>query len=226
MKNFLFHNFLLFILSLCLIVAGFPSFAQDSVVLMNGIISKGKIFKVDDDGVLLQETKKGKTKDYWLEKARVFSVIRENKEEVLYKHDTAFGNDRTEPEMRMFVYGQQDAWKGYKPWYVTGISAALSGVGTWALVDDKENGANFFFIVVPLATYLVMVGLVRAGITKSSVRDQAYLLDEDYREGYRRISKNKKNTHAMYGSVSGFVLGLGFALQQNSWKFPRGTPKQ
>ncbi len=208
-------NFIAF--SLVLIVSA-QALGQDKIQLMNGKVLRGKLGTEYEDYFDFQYYKKGgKVKDMELTKFRMFSYSNASGEEtILYKRDTLMGNYFTKNEMKMFVYGERDAYASYKSasWFITGLGLGFTSV-ILDTYDFQPNG-GFFKItpsIVPVAVpFVVTIG---AGIFKPKVRkeyatDVNFLSSEYYIEGFQKIAKVKKLKNALLGSVIG--VGTGFLV--------------
>lgn len=179
------------------------AFSQDKIILVSGTEIDGKVLSITEDTIFYQTSKKGKTKEIFLESYRVFSIQYENgKEEIMYKQDT-IANFKTEEELRNFIAGEQDALRGYTPYFATITALAVASVGAFFL-------HNFLVFAVPFVTYMIVVIASLQRVEKNSVRDPNLLVSPDYIDGYMRVVKNKKNRNALWGSIIG--AGAGFAV--------------
>lgn len=206
------------IIALLVVTISINALAQDKVQLMNGRVLRGKLGTEYDDYFDFSYYKKGgKVKLMELTKYRMFSYTNSSGEEtILYKQDTLMGNFFTKNEMKMFVYGERDAFSNYKStgWFVTGLGLGFTSV----ILDTYDFAPNggFFKItpsIVPIAVpFVVTIG---AGIFKPKVRkeyaaDVSFLGSEHYIEGFQKIAKVKKLKNALLGSVIG--VGTGFLV--------------
>lgn len=191
-------------------------FGQDKVQLLNGKVLRGKLIKEYEDYFDFQYYKKGgKIKTLELTKYRMFSYSNsEGVETVLYKRDTLMGNFFTKNEMKMFVYGERDAFNNYKSTtlFLTGATFGFTSV----LFDtyDFDPGGGFFKrtpsifpIVVPLAV-TIGAGAFKTKVRKEYAADVNFLASEHYIEGFQKIAKVKKVKNAFLGSVVGVGSGL------------------
>lgn len=194
----------------------FQSFGQDKIQLMNGKILRGKLGAENDGLFEFKYYKKGgKSKDLELAKYRMFSYTNSGGEEtILYKQDTLMGNFYTENEMKMFVYGQRDAFSNYKstPWFVTGLAVGFTSV-LLDTYDFRPNG-GFFKIdptIVPVGgifIYTIGTGLFKPKVRKEFAADVNFLSSEHYIEGFQKIARVKKLKNSLLGSVVGVGSGL------------------
>lgn len=207
------------ILLLLLVGLGIQSLAQDKIQLLNGKVIRGKLGTEYDDYFDFQYYKKGgKVKSMDLVKYRIFSYTNSSGEEtILYKKDTLMGNFFSKNEMKMFVFGERDAYNNYKPtpWFITGL-----GIGFASVIGDtyEFNGPttgffkrtpSIFPIVIPLGVTIV-AGIGRPKVRKEYAADINFLSSEHYIEGFQKIAKVKKLKNAMFGSILG--VGAGFLV--------------
>ena len=185
--------------------------AQDKVLMTNGKILEGKVNAVNDDVISFSFPKGKKMKQIDLDSYRVFSILYKGSEEkVIYVYDTLQDNHYTVEEMRYFVYGQQDAWRGYKPVFPIVLGGLIGGIGAYVIGDA------FPVIAVPFASYLTTMLLTRTEIDVATVRNKKYLESKAYVDGYTRISQAKKNRNALWGSLLGSAIGLSVAVLESS----------
>lgn len=192
------------------------SVAQDKIQLLNGKILRGKLGNEFEDYFDFQYYEKGgKVKSIDLVKYRIFSYTNSAGEEtILYKQDTLMGNFFTKNEMKMFVYGQRDAFANYKaaPWFVSGLAIGFTSV-ILDTYDFRPNG-GFFKIdptIVPIGgifVYTIGSGLFKPRVRKEYAADVNFLSSEHYIEGFQKIARVKKLKNSLLGSVIGVSTGL------------------
>jgi hypothetical protein len=138
----------------------------------------------------------------------------EGEETILYKRDTLMGNFFSVNEMKMFVYGERDAYTNFKStgWLIAGMGLGFTGV----LIDtyDGTTSAGFFqrdpsvfSIAVPFVV-TIGSGLFKPKVRKEYAADVNFLGSEHYIEGFQKIAKVKKLKSALLGSVIGVTSGL------------------
>ncbi|CAG5078667.1 hypothetical protein [Parvicella tangerina] len=208
-------NFLITLLALLMVL---PSMAQDKIQLMNGKVLRGKLGAETEDYFKFDYYKKGgKVKSMELVKYRIFSHTNSAGEEtILYKRDTLMGNFYSKNEMKMFVFGERDAYNNYKSngWLVTGIGLGFTSV-LMDTYDFEPNGGFFkrtpsiFPIAVPLVV-TIGAGVIKPKVRKEFAADVSFLSSEYYIEGFQKIAKVKKLKSALLGSVIG--VGSGFLV--------------
>lgn len=176
------------------------SYSQDKIQLIGGKVLIGKVLSVSTDTVKYKPEKK--SKEIILESERVFSILYDNKkEEVIYKQDSLIGNFYSEEDMRMFVYGKQDAWSGYKPKLIPLVGFIVSGVGSYLA------GNSIVVLGVPFLSYFGTMLFTIPSIDVNTVRDKNLLENDPYIDGYSVVARIKKNNMSLIGSVAGTAVG-------------------
>jgi hypothetical protein len=193
---------------------------QDKIQLMNGKVLRGKL-KTESDEIYNFDYYKngGKVKSIELSKFRIFSIKNGTQpERVLYQQDTLMGNFYSENEMRMYVYGQRDAFKSFKgtSLFVASFALGFTSVilDTYEFEEGNQNPPGFFNRTPTIAPIIVPFALtIGAGLFKTKVRkehavDITFLSSEYYIEGFQKVAKVKRVKSAFIGSVAGVVAGF------------------
>ena len=189
---------LLFITGLTLMLST-PIFAQDIIQLMNGRTVEGKVISIQQSVLRYESKKKNKTRIVEMETDRIFSILYgDGHSQVLYKQDSQNGGYISVEEMRYFILGEQDAYRGYKAPFTTifGFAAGVAG-----------GGYLPFSLGIPFA-YTGLNALPKIRIKRKTVSNPDYLTKETYIMGYERVARNKKIQNAVKGSVVGLVAGV------------------
>ncbi|MFN7013800.1 MAG: hypothetical protein ACK4ON_05980 [Bacteroidia bacterium] len=180
--------------------------AQDTIILLTGHIIPCKVYQENDNVITCEYIKKGREERLILDSYRVFSIKFGNGEEkVYYKQDTVSGNWFTVDEMRYFIYGEQDAMKGYKS-PMTSILGVIAGAGAGFFAME-----SLFFFAAPLV-YTSGNLLPYIFIKRKTVRDEKLLEQEAYVQGYERVARSKKIQNALKSSAAGLAIGIGAYL--------------
>lgn len=177
-------------------------FAQDKVLLLSGVEMHGNILEHDHKVVKLEEDRKGKTKTIEIDTYRVFSVTDDGEETIYYKKDPDAGNYLTEDEMRLFIYGAQDARANYKGRWAFFSGLGVGAVGGWFLAE------SFAIIAVPIV-YPILTSIHKIHPKEGNVRDPKYIEEPSYRAGYHKNTKSKRFFRALGGSVLGTAAAAG-----------------
>lgn len=196
-KKILFGIFLLFVFD--------ATYSQyDKLVMINGKELYGRVTKIDEQTVSLRMFKNGEKLDFDIEKYRIFAIeYEEGKRQVLYSQDTLDGRDYTVREMEYLIFGEQDAHKNHKTGLPFAVAGTLGGVGGYVV-----GGQNFLVLGVPFISMFSTAIILPANVKKSAMRDPKYLESKEYKKGYRRVVKTKRNKQAILGSVVGTVAGV------------------
>jgi len=196
-------KFILPLLFVLILTTGFSQEKRDQILLMSGkVFDNVEVTTIGDIDVKYLQHKKKKTIERFVDKYRVFSIGYANGiEDVIYKQDTLVGNYFTEEEMRMFVYGEQDALKYYKASGAVLSGILYSGTGGYLLFN------SFFVFLVPFS-FTVVSGIPHLKVKSNRVRDPKYLAEPAYIMGYERTAKAKRIQGALKGSIIGVVLGV------------------
>jgi hypothetical protein len=190
---------------LLLLLAFVVTFAlgQDSIVLMNGQVLKGRVLGQSTLEIrYLDSDPKGRTRERAEPTEGVFSVTDSlGRERVWYFHDTVFGNTLTVDEMRRFIKGEQDARAGYKP-----LGPVLGGFVLGAGATIAANLEMNAFFLPPL--YGATMILPRVFVTPGSLTDITMEGDEQYAYGYARVGRSKRVVRSLLSTFAGVVVGL------------------
>ncbi len=206
----------IFLLTLTLFITE-KGMAQDKILLLNGNVINGSI--TDTNSIYVEYKKAKNNKPGKIEKYRVFSIVYpDGSETVHYKEDSLIGNYFTEHQMRMFLYGEQDAQKGYKaPLNFTGsilVGAASGFLFPFTITKNPNtptesvtNISGFFMPIAPVI-FCVFTGAKWIKMNRNTVSNKLYLSEETYVRGYDRVARNKRIQNAMLGSLAGMAVGI------------------
>ena len=183
--------------------------AQDTLTLLTGKTVAIKVDSITKDMIYYQLIKNGKMKPRSMDKESVFSIRSASGEEtVFYKKNPEEDYDMTVEEMRYYIYGAQDARKGYKNPWITIISFTVGGAAGFGLYDKPYVAAVPF--VIP-----VIAGSTGTEFNKGSVRNEDFRKIEAYQSGYFKRAKSRKVTNALIGSLLGTGLGVMVGQEAN-----------
>lgn len=176
--------------------------AQDTLTLLTGKSVAIKLDSITDNLVYFQLIKKNKMKAKVLDKESVFSIMhKDGTETVIYRRDPDNGYDFSEQDMRYYIYGAQDANKGYKNPWATMFGLAIGGSLGYALNEE------FYVAAIPFVVPL-LAGVTGVSYNKGSVRDPEFRKSEAYQSGYFKAARSRKIFNALVGSVVGTGAGL------------------
>lgn len=182
---------------------------QSQVLLLGGQEFEGKINSEDSEKVFLQIiTKKGKNKEIGMWKDRIFSITTNGKEKFYYEADTTDEEQYSIEEMRMYIFGQQDANLNHKTPLPIITSAVVSGTLTFLL--GTEN--NALLLTAP-AIGAILGSIVQDNRPKpKNARNSKVLANPSYIEGYRKTARSKKILNSIKSSVISGLVGATAGL--------------
>jgi hypothetical protein len=184
---------LFYLISVCGI-----SQAQDTIVLLTGKTILAKKIEVGGYSISYFGMKDG-SKQKIMSSENVFSIVYANgNERIVYERDSSEETDFNVDQMRMFIRGEQDAMKYYKN-NLNKLTAFAFGVGSTFF--------NFYGIIGP-AVYSTAIGSFSPDMEKQKISDHAYLMADEYREGYQRKARDNKVKNSIFYGLAGFAVGF------------------
>jgi len=194
-------RFLLVVIS---IQFGAHSFAQDTLLLMNGRTLGCNILA--DSGTVFQfelTKKNGKIKVYEIHKNDVFSVTKEgNSEVVLYAPNPMIGDIYEVEEMRFYMAGENDARNNFTAWPTFIVGFALCGTISYI---GREG---LILSLVPPLIYTVVQLIPKIKIREETISDISYQHNDFYADGYEPPARSRKVIRALQGAYAGAAMGL------------------
>lgn len=178
------------------------TYAQDELLFLNGKELKGEILNVTNYEITFKDLK---NKEIVIDNFRVFSYHKDKKETLTYKYDTLEGNFLKEQDMRMFVYGERDAYKSYHSRFSNGLGFAFGGVAGYFMHKDQA----FIYAAAPLV-YTTITLPFPTSVKQKRISDLQYLKDDEYLRGHERVARSKRTQNALLSSVVG--MGTGFLV--------------
>ncbi len=213
------------LLFLCAYFTSFNSTAQDKILLLNGKSFEGKFLGSSAELVNFDFIKKsGKTKSFSFENNRVYSYTKQGEEEsVLYRKDTSIYLFYSQYEMRMFIYGEKDAYERFKvikPWatgFALGLGVSMYDTylsGNYVCSDKHEVSGGFFKRQPSLAQFIIpfvvpiFTGAIKPKMKARHASDPTFLANEQYIEGFKKIRRFKRVKSSLFGTVCGVAVGM------------------
>lgn len=138
------------------------------------------------------------TKRSHIENDQLFAIKYHNGDVFYYYQQDTIANWFSRDEMWMFMQGERDARKGFKP------RGAM--IGTVACGIAGGITGSFFGPLLPVA-YASCVGFPKVRIRHQTVSDIRYLDSDAYILGYERESRAKRRIYAVIGTAAGLLLG-------------------
>ncbi|HEX7414636.1 MAG TPA: hypothetical protein VF411_11385 [Bacteroidia bacterium] len=184
------------------------SFAQkksaDTLYLMNGRIVVAPVLDTNLFSATIIDPEDS-TKRMSIESETMFAIKFHNGGLFYYYQEDTVRNWFTRDEMWLFMQGERDAKKGFKPWgaFYGSMACGLVG-GASGLVLGTVG--TFFGPVVPIA-FFTTVGIPKVRIKHNTVTTPTNLDYDVYILGYEREARAKRRRYSMVGGGIGVALG-------------------
>ncbi|MBI2966966.1 MAG: hypothetical protein HYY40_04030 [Bacteroidetes bacterium] len=174
--------------------------AQDKILLISGREIPCRVTRVTDFDIYYIKTPDAPERK--IDRDGVYAVNYGNGHTLfIYRPDPESGDENrySYKEMRMFIQGQQEAKKGFRP--------ASAYIGSFVFGFAGSQVGLFYGPLVP-ATFSFVFGIPQVRLQPKSVSNANYLLDDSYVQGYLKAAKAKKVQALVRGSILGFVTGF------------------
>ena len=193
---------------LSIILTGFYAEAQnDEILFLNGKKLKGSLL----DKTKYEFTfKDEKDKQFLIDKYRVFSYKQNNKETIVYEYDTLSGNFLKVEDMKMFVFGERDAYKSFKQKFANYAALGIGAASGFMMQKDQ----SFVYIPIPLV-YTAVTLMFPTKVNKKLLTETKYIKEDEYLRGYERIARSKRTQSVLKNSVIGMAAGFLIGLAVN-----------
>ncbi|MEO6884477.1 MAG: hypothetical protein ABI199_10705 [Bacteroidia bacterium] len=175
------------------------SASTDSILLLNG---KQFVTHIVDtlNGLVTLKNPNGNKKNILLEKDRIYQINFGNgTKKTYYKQDSLEENYFTVAEMGYFIKGEQDARKGFKPWWTT-VGGGVSGFGGGLVAS--------ILAPVPVFVFFIASGIPKVRIRHETVSNIEYLKHDTYIMGYERVARSKRAFNVLKGGLIGLAVGI------------------
>ena len=184
----------------------------DSLFLMNGRILAAPVIDTLFGAATFIDPEDS-TKRSHIENDQLFAIRYSNGDVFYYYKQDTISNWFSRDEMWLFMQGERDAKKGFKP------RGSLYGSMLFGIAGGITG--SFLGPLAPLG-YTALVGLPWIRIKHKSVSNPALLDYDSYILGYERVARGKRRIYAVIGSGIGMLLGYGtyFLWLKNEPKFP------
>lgn len=182
----------------------------DQILFLNGKILKGKITSKTNYEFSFTDLT---NKSIVIDKYRVFSIVENNKESIVYEYDTLSGNFLKVEDMKLFVYGERDAYSSFKPHFANFSALAVGAASGFMMQRDQ----SFVYLPIPLV-YTSITLLFPTKVNQKRLQETKYLNEDEYLRGYERIARSKRTQSVLRNSVIGMIGGylIGLAVNGNS----------
>ncbi len=175
--------------------------AQDQILFLNGKVLEGKIIEQTTDDFSFQDKK---SKQFSIDKYRVFSFNKNDSETIIYKYDTLEGNFLKVDDMKLFVYGERDAYKTYNSKFASIAGLAVGGAAGYFMHKDQ----SFFYIVTPLIYTTLTLPFGTSIKKQDQIKNKDFLKENEYLRGYDRVARSKRTSNALKSSFAGMAAGF------------------
>ena len=194
----------------CILVSKF-SFSQvkDTIYLLNGNTIGQTVIDSSLGEVTIMDPKKP-TKRLHYEYDQLYMVkYTTGLKHYYYSQDSTKNNWFTREEMGMFMKGEHDSRRFFKP-KACGIAAGIFG-----LLGGMSG--TFWGPILPYG-YMAFSGITKIKIKHRTVSDPRFLDYDSYILGYERTARQKRKIWSVIGGSIGLATGYGiFALFHNSY---------
>ncbi|HEY9885667.1 MAG TPA: hypothetical protein V6C96_00255 [Vampirovibrionales bacterium] len=200
MKSIIFNSFLLILfISMPLI-----SLAQDTLRLLNGKVMDVSIQDLNERSITFVETFKGKASFRERQLNTIFSYQEFNKPEVIvYEYQPESGNFYQIDEMRNYILGEQHADSAYSSAFLNSISV-LTGVSAGYFLAQGDLA----FVAFPIVYSSILI--IPGAKVKKRPYNSAYMNDDAYLAGYKRVARSKKFFNCL--AISGVSMLASFGV--------------
>ena len=194
------HYHILILLAICLF--SINANGQDKILFLNGKIMEGNLLDKTNYEFTFKDKK---DQQFIIDKYRVFSYFQNDKESIVYEFDTLSGNFLKVEDMKMFVYGERDAYKTYKPYTSNTLGLVGGAVGGFLMGYNDD----FIYIATPLI-YSTLTLPFPTKVHQKKLKNTQYLKEDEYLRGHERVAKAKRTQGALKTSIIG--MGAGFLI--------------
>tara|TARA_R110002050_G_scaffold149463_1_gene276119 strand:- start:172344 stop:172955 length:612 start_codon:yes stop_codon:yes gene_type:complete len=176
--------------------------AQDTITLLDGKVLEVEVVNSDSTAVTYNLKKRNKTIQKTISSELIFMIqYAQQKTDTIYFLSENNDHYLSVHEMQLFIYGEQDAKKYYKPTLTTVFGVAFGATFGYILRD------GFYVASVPLV-YTVAAGVSTVKVKFNDERNTQIMSHPAYQEGYIKVARSKKAFNALGSSLVGTVLGI------------------
>lgn len=169
----------------------------DTLYLMNGRIVVSPVLDTLFGAATFIDPEDS-TKRSHIENDRLFAIRYHTGDLFYYYEQDTISNWFSRDEMWMFMQGERDARKGFKPWgskwgtFASGMAGGLTG--------------SILGPLFPMG-YIALVGLPKVRIRHSTVSNINFLESDAYILGYEREARGKRRKYALVAGGIGLAVG-------------------
>jgi len=176
--------------------------AQDKLLFLNGKEFEGSILSQNKYEFTFKDIK---NKEFKIDSYRLFSYSKNGTETVIYKYDTLEGNFLKEKDMKMFVYGERDAYQSFSSPVASITGLLVGGAAGYFMHKDQA----FLYVAAPLV-YTTITLPFPTVVRQKKLSSLEHIKDDEYLRGYERVARSKRTQNALKSSIVG--TGLGFLV--------------
>jgi hypothetical protein len=179
--------------------------APDTVLFNNGKVISTRILDTNGSKITIEKPKSSGHKKIELDKENVFSIRygSNGKEIVEYIYDTLTSHDFTVDEARLFIAGEQDARRGYRPTWTS-----LIGFAFGATIGFEGGPGDFFFVFIPSLAYTGVLSYPRIHIRHKSVTNLSNVKHDPYLYGYDNVARGRRTIRSLIWGCAGVIVGV------------------
>jgi len=194
-----------YILSVIITLFSLSIYAQNEITLINGQTFTFEKITVDTNWIKFDyKSKNGKLKHRLLNHEDVFSYKKDNQESVVYRshlHPEDTAGMLSVPEMQLFVTGQQQAHKVYKPIVHAAIGAAVG------FIPAASSNSVLVSLLIPpaFAAISTLIPVRKSRFNEFGV-DVPNVQRYGQKRQYRRLRTGTTIKAGFIGAVAGFLV--------------------
>ena len=174
---------------------------KDSIYLMNGNVVGEQVLDTLLGAITIEDVKKPGRKIHYEYDQLYMIKFANGDNRYYYSQDSSRNNWFTREEMRLFMKGEKDAERGFKPRacaVVAGVVGLLGGMS-----------GTFWGPVAPYS-FMALSGITKIRVNHNSVSDPRFIDYDSYVLGYERVARRKRKIWSVVGGTIGLAVGYGF----------------
>ncbi len=170
--------------------------AQDSILLLNGEVLKGKISEDLGDFYKFDWQRKKKTSTVAVDKNEIYQMFwSDGRQLMLYQPDTNIQGSFSSLEMMDFIYGEREARHTYKPRVPQATGFVIGGAGA----------CLGFWGICLSPVYLGLTSIRKPGPGPSTVIPSQVKNPEIFAMGYGHAARKKKVQKTAIATAAGLI---------------------
>lgn len=170
----------------------------DSIYLMNGNVVGEKVLDTLLGAITIMDVKKPGRKIHYEWDQLYMIKFANGDNRYYYEQDSSKNNWFTRDEMWMFMKGEKDAQRGFRP-KACGITA-----GVFGLIGGMSG--TFWGPLMPYG-FMAISGITKIKINHASVSNPRFIDYDGYVLGYERVGRRKRKIWSVIGGSIGLAVG-------------------